>query len=133
MIMEGRKSFPSGHSALSFASMGFVSLARLSALLGAPTPPAVGTLLKLLVSALPWALAVLIALSRYEDYWHHWQDIVVGTLLGHACCWAAFRLRFPSPARRLGLVPHAPPSTIMPAHGDGGGLKRRSSPPSDPV
>lgn len=132
VVMEGRKSFPSGHSALSFASMGYVSLAWLSALLGAPTPPAFGSLLKLMLSALPWAVALLIALSRYDDYWHHWQDILVGTLLGHACCFVAFRLRFPSPTLGRGLVPHAQDGAPLRV-ADSSMSKQHTSPASEPV
>ena len=72
--------------------------------------------------------SLLIALSRYDDYWHHWQDIVVGTLLGHVCCYAAFRLRFPSPINCLGLMPHSRAG----APGESSG-KHHLSPPSESV
>lgn len=107
VIMEGRKSFPSGHSALSFAGLGYVSLAWLAAAMSDPMLRPIGTLPKLIVSGAPWTFALLIALSRYEDYWHHWQDIVVGSLIGHLCCYGAFLFRFPAPSLGLGLVPHA--------------------------
>lgn len=105
VIQEGRKSFPSGHSGLSFAGLGFVSLALHAALEDLPTPR-LGRIYKVVVALMPWTLALLVALSRIADYWHHWQDILAGAAIGHLAAWVAFRLRFPAPAARLGLLPH---------------------------
>jgi len=104
VILEGRRSFPSGHSALSFAGLGFVSLV-IGGRLARRTPWA-GSIWKGCAVALPWLLALHIALSRLQDYWHHWQDIAVGTLIGHVAALGSYRLRFPSPMSGVGLVPH---------------------------
>lgn len=109
-ITGGRKSFPSGHSALSFAGLGFLSLALFARVAPLPTPR-LGQLWKVVLPLLPWIVALEVALSRIQDYWHHWQDVLVGTLLGHICAYVSFRLRFPCPwpasgAAGKGLVPH---------------------------
>ena len=114
-IREGRKSFPSGHSALSFAGLGYVSCAIYAALAATATPR-LGRLWKLAVASLPWMLALHIALSRIEDYWHHWQDVLVGSCIGHATALLGFRMRFPPPAENVGLIPK-----VVLAEGGGGG------------
>ena len=69
IVMEGRKSFPSGHSTLVFSGLGFVSLACGARLADVDSPRA-GTLWKGLVAILPWSLALWVGLSRISDYWH---------------------------------------------------------------
>ena len=93
IVMEGRKSFPSGHSALSFGGLAFLSLALLAAL-SQLTTPRLGGVWKAMIVALPWLIALHIALSRLQDFWHHWQDILVGTFIGNFAAILAMRLRF---------------------------------------
>eukprot|EP00900_Chrysochromulina_parva_P000450 jgi/Chrpa1/10405/Chrysochromulina_OHIO_Genome00004275-RA len=124
VVEEGRRSFPSGHSALSFAGLGFVSLCLGARLVQAPGRS--GALWKLCVVALPWLLALHVALSRVADYWHHWEDVLVGSLLGHVAAYTTYRLRFVAPS--AGLVPHY---HLYAAHGGEVPDKRRAhtSPP----
>lgn len=126
VVMEGRKSFPSGHSALVFSGLGFASLALLAHLADVETPRA-GQLWKGLVGLLPWGLALMVALSRISDYWHHWQDVLVGSLIGHCAAYVAYRLRFPNPfaagAAGARLLPHV-------VAGEGLLLKEHRSPPA---
>ena len=58
------------------------------------TPSRAGQLWKGYVSVLPWLLAGWIGLSRIQDYWHHWEDVMVGGLIGHIAAYAMFRLRW---------------------------------------
>ena len=116
-IMEGRKSFPSGHTALSFAGLGFLSLylaARLSQVRG------FGELWKVVVVLTPWFCALFVGLSRIADYWHHWEDVLVGGVIGHVIAYAMYRLRFPCPVVEQADVPHVMQSM----------RKERRSPPS---
>lgn len=96
VITEGRKSFPSGHSSLSFASMMFVSLyisGKLSVFLkcngGAP-------LWKVVVAMAPLAIAFLTAASRVIDYRHSTADVTFGSCLGAAMAMYCYGLVYPS-------------------------------------
>ena len=37
---------------------------------------------KLCIVFLPLLVAALVGVSRVDDYWHHWQDVFAGGLLG---------------------------------------------------
>lgn len=37
---------------------------------------------KLCIVLLPILGAALVGVSRVDDYWHHWQDVFAGGLLG---------------------------------------------------
>ncbi|KAJ3031197.1 hypothetical protein HK097_005487, partial [Rhizophlyctis rosea] len=78
-IKEGRKSFFSGHSSFSHASMSYLSL-YLSRHLSFTTPPIA---LKYILCLLPLIAAALVAISRVDNYWHRWPDVVVGAIVGY--------------------------------------------------
>jgi hypothetical protein len=40
--------------------------------------------------------ALLVAISRTEDYRHHWQDVTIGAILGSLCAYFAYRQYYPS-------------------------------------
>ncbi|KAI9014678.1 phosphatidic acid phosphatase type 2/haloperoxidase [Gaertneriomyces semiglobifer] len=87
VIKEGRKSFFSGHSSFSWAGLGFLSiyLSRHMNFRRAPLFP------KYFIAILPLILAYLIAMSRVRDYWHRWQDIVVGAIVGFIVASVSYR------------------------------------------
>ena len=100
-VVEGRKSFPSGHTALSMAGQAYLSLWLGAKLAHAELPAALalgGHLWRLMLAVAPWLFALWVGLSRIEDYWHHWEDVAVGVLLGNGCAYAMYRLRYPHPA-----------------------------------
>lgn len=74
-VLDGRRSFPSGHSSTAFAGMMFLSL-WIAGLTGAwcLTQPVPGgsflrsKLARLTLSLLPLAFATWVAVSRVEDY-----------------------------------------------------------------
>ena len=41
-----------------------------------------GHVAKLCIVALPLLLASMVAVSRVDDYWHHWQDVFTAGVLG---------------------------------------------------
>lgn len=41
-----------------------------------------GHIAKLCIVFAPLLCASLVAISRVDDYWHHWQDVFAGGLLG---------------------------------------------------
>jgi diacylglycerol diphosphate phosphatase / phosphatidate phosphatase len=45
-----------------------------------------GHVAKLCIVALPLLLAAMVAVSRVDDYWHHWQDVFTAGALG-ICFW----------------------------------------------
>ncbi|GFZ18911.1 lipid phosphate phosphatase 3 [Actinidia rufa] len=63
----------------SFAGLGFLSL-YLSGKIKAFDRR--GHVAKLCVVFLPLLVASLVAISRINDYWHHWEDVFAGGLLG---------------------------------------------------
>ena len=104
-IIQGRKSFPSGHSSFSFAVgiFTFLYLAGkwkvfasnrshfspirtwrllflLLAILGKVTTESLTLISRNLFSF--FTVPLCFAISRTCDYHHHWQDVTVGTLLG---------------------------------------------------
>ncbi|KAJ9163308.1 hypothetical protein P3X46_022989 [Hevea brasiliensis] len=103
-IKEGHKSFPSGHTSWSFAGLGFLSL-YLSGKIKVFDRR--GHVAKLCIIFLPLLAASLVGISRIDDYWHHWQDVFAGALIGlvvSAFCYMQF---FPAPYSEEGWGPYA--------------------------
>ncbi|KAI9009943.1 phosphatidic acid phosphatase type 2/haloperoxidase [Phycomyces nitens] len=92
-MIDGFKSFPSGHASFSFAGLGFLAfyLAGKMHLFDE-----LGHTYKGFIFAFPWLGALLVAISRTRDYKHHWTDVFVGGILGGALSYFAYRQYFPS-------------------------------------
>lgn len=86
IVREARKSFPSGHTSLSFSAGVFLSLsvARHVGLLDPRVSPSKSSpkLLNAVLSSLPVFVAGLVGASRIIDYHHHYSDVVAGALVG---------------------------------------------------
>lgn len=67
------------YSAGSFAGLGFCSWYLAGKLNAFDRKGHVG---KLCIVIAPLLLAALVAVSRVDDYWHHWQDVFTGGFLG---------------------------------------------------
>ncbi|XP_057509742.1 lipid phosphate phosphatase 2-like [Actinidia eriantha] len=104
VIKEGHKSFPSGHASWSFAGLGFLSL-YLSGKIKAFDRR--GHVAKLCIVLLPLLVASLVAISRVDDYWHHWQDVFAGGLLGLVVSTFCYLQFFPPPYQNDGWGPYA--------------------------
>ncbi|KAL2546140.1 putative lipid phosphate phosphatase 3 [Forsythia ovata] len=103
-IKEGHKSFPSGHTSWSFAGLGFLSL-YLSGKIKAFDRR--GHVAKLCIIFLPILAACLVGVSRVDDYWHHWQDVFAGGLLGLTVATLCYLQFFPPPYNTEGWGPYA--------------------------
>ncbi|XP_061382465.1 phospholipid phosphatase 5-like [Danaus plexippus] len=77
-IIEGRKSFPSGHSSFAFCSLGFLSL-WLRKILCATSDNSVRINI---LCVTPLLVAFVIGVSRLCDNHHHWQDVLAGCIIG---------------------------------------------------
>ncbi|KAE9618725.1 putative phosphoric monoester hydrolase [Lupinus albus] len=104
VIKEGHKSFPSGHTSWSFAGLVFLAL-YLSGKVRVFDRR--GHVAKLCLVFLPLLAAALIAVSRVDDYWHHWQDVFAGGLIGTTVASFCYLQFFPPPYHMDGWGPHA--------------------------
>ncbi|KAG6655815.1 lipid phosphate phosphatase 2-like isoform X3 [Carya illinoinensis] len=99
-IKEGHKSFPSGHA----SCLGFLSL-YLSGKIEVFDRK--GHVAKLCIVILPLLVASLVGISRVDDYWHHWQDVFAGGVLGLVVAGFCYRQFFPPPYEDDGWGPYA--------------------------
>lgn len=89
-LLDGFRTTPLGHSSIAFAGL-FYSTLWLGGQL-VVTWPETGAW-RVVVAFLPTFGALVIALSRTEDYRHHFIDVFVGSLLGLVvAAWLYFRL-----------------------------------------
>ncbi|XP_023746271.1 putative lipid phosphate phosphatase 3, chloroplastic isoform X2 [Lactuca sativa] len=103
-IREGHKSFPSGHSSWSFAGLGFLALYLAGKI---KVFDRRGHVAKLCIVFLPILMASLVAVSRVDDYWHHWQDVFAGGILGFTVAIFCYLQFFPAPYHSEGWGPYA--------------------------
>jgi len=94
VIRDGRQSFPSGHSSMSFTGMTYLSL-YLCGKFGLFRHNG-GTVFKATIAMLPLAISAAIAVSRTRDYHHDFSDILAGTVLGVMMAVFAYFLNYPS-------------------------------------
>lgn len=78
-VAESLRSFPSGHSSISFAGMTFAAL-YLRASFG--VVKGVHVSVRAILSSFPWILSAYIACSRVRDRWHNTDDVFIGSAIG---------------------------------------------------
>jgi len=104
VIKEGHKSFPSGHTSWSFAGLGFLAWYLAGKITAFDRR---GHIAKLCIVFLPLLIAALVAVSRVDDYWHHWQDVFTGALIGLTVASFCYLQFFPYPFDADAFWPHA--------------------------
>ncbi|KAJ0094839.1 hypothetical protein Patl1_15089 [Pistacia atlantica] len=104
VIKEGHKSFPSGHTSWAFAGLGFLALYLSGKIRVFDRKGHVG---KLCLTFLPLLVAALVAVSRVDDYWHHWQDVFGGAIIGITVSTLCYLQFFPPPYDSDGWGPFA--------------------------
>ncbi|KAJ7582858.1 phosphatidic acid phosphatase type 2/haloperoxidase [Mycena floridula] len=105
MLNDGFRSFPSGHSSLSFAGLGFMAYYLAGKLHLFDDRGHAG---KAWIALTPFAGAALVAISRTMDYRHHWQDVLVGAILGTTMSYFAYRQYFHPLNSDLSHRPYSP-------------------------
>ena len=81
-------SFPSGHSSTAASGLVYASF-YLAHRFGPSDSPAAR-----LVHLAPSLVALLVGYSRVADFAHHWQDVLVGLLVGGGSAYLGFRVHF---------------------------------------
>ncbi|KIK96305.1 hypothetical protein PAXRUDRAFT_826103 [Paxillus rubicundulus Ve08.2h10] len=104
MLEDGWRSFPSGHSSMSFAGLGFLTFYLAGKLHLFDTR---GHASKAWLSLAPIAVASFVAISRTMDYRHHWQDVITGSVLGLVISYFSYRQYYPDLASKTADVPYA--------------------------
>lgn len=103
-IIDGRKSFPSGHSSTAFVGMTFTALflAGKTGALCFGISPFPGSLLnsrlaRLTLVLMPLVFSAWVAITRVEDYRHHKEDVIVGSVIGIISGTICYLLYWPNP------------------------------------
>lgn len=89
-LADGFRTTPSGHSSISFAGLFYLTLFLLGQ---SQANNGKTSSWRTMISFIPWLMACYIALSRTQDYRHHFIDVFVGSCLGLIIAiWQYFRL-----------------------------------------
>ncbi|KAJ7285704.1 phosphatidic acid phosphatase type 2/haloperoxidase [Mycena rebaudengoi] len=105
LLDDGFRSFPSGHSSLSFAGLGFLAYYLAGKLHLFDHRGYAG---RAWLSFLPFSGAALVAISRTMDNRHHWSDVLVGSILGTVVSYFSYRQYYPSLESEVSHLPYSP-------------------------
>ena len=93
LMRQGRLSFPSGHSSMSFAGLTPVAL-MVAGQLGA-FRPGEARMWKTLLCLVPVGVALFVAVSRTRDFRHNFDDVSVGAAIGLVAALVSYYMRYP--------------------------------------
>ncbi|KAH9900986.1 acid phosphatase/Vanadium-dependent haloperoxidase [Cubamyces lactineus] len=117
ILRDGWRSFPSGHSSLSFAGLGFLSFYLAGKMHLFDTR---GHTVKAWLALTPLSAAALVAISRTMDYRHHWHDVLAGSILGIVTAYFSYRQYYPPLQSEMSHQPYPPRvkrgGQILPSH-----------------
>jgi len=136
ILQDGFKSFPSGHSSVSFAGLFYLSIYLAGKL---HVMDAKGEVWRTLIVLVPALGAALITGTRIMDARHHPFDVLSGALIGILVSWASYRQYFPPvtetwrkgrayPIRAWGKASRAPPTGAAMVDDDAQPLQQMSKP-----
>lgn len=80
---------------VAFAGFGFIAF-YVAAKLNAFNRRGRGESWRLFISIAPLFVAALVAVSRTCDYHHHWQDVLIGSIIGLSVSHIVYRQYYPS-------------------------------------
>lgn len=109
LLQDGWRSFPSGHSSFAFAGLGFLSLFFAGQLHVFRYSTGGRDLSRTLLFLTPLIGAVMIAISRCEDYRHDVYDVCTGSLLGMTVAYWSYRRHWPALSSPNSDEPHPAP------------------------
>ena len=92
--LNGRRSFPSGHSATAwviFSFTAFFLFGKLNTFLAKNRSQTI----RLLPGFSMFAIALWISISRTQDYRHDYYDVLCGGLIGLICGWIGYKTNYP--------------------------------------
>lgn len=111
-LLDGFRTSPSGHSSMSWTAFGYLSLWLNGQLNCSHIHRGAW---RSIIAFLPCLLAFYVALSRTQDYRHHFIDIILGSLLGAFIAWWSYRRYFPELKTRACYIPYVLLERIEPA------------------
>ena len=94
LLIDGMKSTPSGHSSISFGGLFYLTLWLLGQFKLFQNRESPQYVYKYFLAFSPLSLATYIALSRTQDYRHHFTDIVLGGAIGISFAWWSYHHYF---------------------------------------
>jgi len=104
LVQEGRRSFPSGHSSSAFFGCVYLMLflaGKNRCFAYSATFQSSGVLqsrfLRMFIAISPLFGSTYVAVSRWEDHWHHPTDIIAGSTLGTVIALAVYHIWWPNP------------------------------------
>ena len=121
-VLDGMKSFASGHSSTSFAAATFTSLWIGSELVWNDDRPSWGPAVGALAIGTLYTAAGAVAASRIDDNRHHPEDVVAGAAIGATLGATAFLVHFDIDGKARHRSWNVVPTTSMGATGTGNGL-----------
>lgn len=94
VLIDGLRSTPSGHSSISFSGLLYLTLWLLGQFKLLQVRNSSRHIYQYLLVFSPLLLAAYIALSRTQDYRHHFVDIIMGSLIGLGIAWWSYHHYF---------------------------------------